>query len=363
LRILYVTRKYPPSTGGMENAAFELYSALAKKHEITLVKWGGSNKWLPIVYPKLLLQSVWHGLRSKPDAIYLQDGMMAPLGWVVRGVLRRPTVISVHGLEATYKNPLYKVLVTPFIPKQDAIVVGSSATKKVIESAFPGTKPYLITYGLKDEFYRKGDRDKQLKEIAKETDIPLSVLREAKLLHTNGRLIPRKGVLWFTNNIMPQLAESNQKVLYLVSGKGPDKEAIEVAIRRHGLEESVKLLGRVSDNLLYALYNAADLFIMPNIPVANDMEGFGLVATEASSCGTFVVGSKLEGIQDAVQTGKNGILLEPRDVKSYVSTIKRELKASSVSKESVRQYTLERFSWGTAADAYAELMQQLADKR
>lgn len=29
----------------------------------------------------------------------------------------------------------------------------------------------------------------------------------------------------------------------------------------------------------------ADLFVMPNVPVEGDMEGFGLVALEASSCG------------------------------------------------------------------------------
>ncbi|MEJ0072837.1 MAG: glycosyltransferase [Candidatus Saccharibacteria bacterium] len=57
--------------------------------------------------------------------------------------------------------------------------------------------------------------------------------------------------------------------------------------------------------MLYALYNASDLFVMPNIPVANDIEGFGLVATEASSCGTPVIGSDLEGIKDAVTVGKD----------------------------------------------------------
>jgi hypothetical protein len=132
----------------MENAALELYTALAAEHDVRLVKWGGSNKWLPFVYFKLLFQSLWYGWDKHPDAVYIQDGALAPLGWLLRVLLRRPTVMSVHGLEVTYKNPIYKVLVRPFIPRQNAVVVGSSATKRVIEATFPGLQPHFITYGV-----------------------------------------------------------------------------------------------------------------------------------------------------------------------------------------------------------------------
>jgi glycosyltransferase involved in cell wall biosynthesis len=346
----------------MENAAYELYTALCAEHDVTLVKWGGSNKWLPIVYFKLLFQALWHGLRHKPDVIYVQDGVMAPLGWVLKKVLARPTVITVHGLEATYKNPVYKVLVTPFIPKQDAVVVGSSATKQVVEEAFSGLKPHHITYGVKDIFYHPDTRDTKLMLIAEETGIPLATLKSHKLLHTSGRLVPRKGVLWFVHNVVPKLLEDGQEVLYLISGNGQDKEAIEAAISEHHLNESVYLLGRVSDNLLHALYNTADIFVMPNIPVAHDMEGFGLVSLEAASCGALVVASKLEGISDAIINGQNGILVEPRDVAAYTKVITRELRERSLSPELVRHFTLTHYSWEETARQYTELMKSLTLK-
>lgn len=359
MHILFVTRKYPPSTGGMENAAFELYTALAATNDVTLVQWGGTNKALPVVYPWLFMQALWHGLRRRPDVIYLQDGLMGPLGWALKGLLRRPSVITVHGLEATYANPLYRAVVPPFIKRQTAIVTGSSATRKVVEDAFPGVKPKLISYGVNDIFYQPDSRAAQLKLIATEAGIPLKRLQQSKLLHTSGRLVRRKGVLWFVNNVMPQLV-ADQPVLYLVSGTGKDQEAIEVAITKHGLEESVHLLGRVSDELLHALYNAADIFVMPNIPVANDMEGFGLVSLEAASCGTTVIASELEGIQDAIQNGKNGILLEPKYVTAYVQTIERELRKPSLRREAVRAYTLEHNSWEESARQYEMLMRKLS---
>ena len=57
--------------------------------------------------------------------------------------------------------------------------------------------------------------------------------------------------------------------------------AVRDAVGRHGLAERVRILGRVGEELLATLYSGADLFVMPNIPVPGDMEGFGVVMLEA----------------------------------------------------------------------------------
>jgi hypothetical protein len=51
---------------------------------------------------------------------------------------------------------------------------------------------------------------------------------------------------------------------------------------------------------------------MPNIRVPGDAEGFGLVALEAVVCGTAVLAADLEGITEAIQHGKNGLLVDLR---------------------------------------------------
>ncbi len=45
------------------------------------------------------------------------------------------------------------------------------------------------------------------------------------------------------------------------------------------------MLGRVSEEALGSLYRGADLFVMPNVPVPGDIEGFGVVMLEAGLCG------------------------------------------------------------------------------
>lgn len=360
MRILFVTRKYPPSTGGMENAAHELYRALSAKNKVTLVKWGGANKLLPVVYPWLLLQAIVHGLRERSDVIYLQDGMMAPLGSLLRLFVRRPTVITIHGKEATYGNPLYKVIVPPFIPLQTQIVTVSNDTRQTVMKAMRGTNPRVIFNGLRDMFHEPTQRPAHFAIVAAAVGMQVDELKQYKLLHTNGRLVRRKGVLWFVDTVLPRLVDTAGKpVLYLVSGQGKDREVIEAAIADRDMQGNVKLLGRVPDELLHALYNIADIFVMPNIPVANDMEGFGLVALEAASCGTTVVASKLEGIQDAIIDGKNGFLVQPGDADAYAKVILRELKDPTLKPGAARDYTLAHYSWAETARQYEALMRKL----
>ena len=60
---------------------------------------------------------------------------------------------------------------------------------------------------------------------------------------------------------------------------------IREAIDRHGLHRSVRMLGKVAEEMLGRLYRGADLFVMPNIPSRATSEGFGVVMLEAGMCG------------------------------------------------------------------------------
>jgi phosphatidylinositol alpha-1,6-mannosyltransferase len=99
---------------------------------------------------------------------------------------------------------------------------------------------------------------------------------------------------------------------------------------------------------------------MPNVQVPDDMEGFGLVAVEAASCGALVVASDLEGISDAVVDGMTGYLLPAGDASAYATVVRRELAKRSQPPSAVRNYTLERYSWTETARAYRSLARQIA---
>ena len=92
--------------------------------------------------------------------------------------------------------------------------------------------------------------------------------------------------------------------LVLAGGFGGAALDVESEIRRRGIVEKVKLLGRVEDRVLPALYAGASLFVFPTY-----YEGFGLPVPEAMACGTPVVSSRTTSIPEVA--GDAAILTTP----------------------------------------------------
>jgi glycosyltransferase involved in cell wall biosynthesis len=105
---------------------------------------------------------------------------------------------------------------------------------------------------------------------------------------------------------------------YLVVGEGSDRarlqaraEAARVPVRFHGHAPAAELAD---------LYRACDLFVMPSRG-----EGFGYVFIEALACGLPAVGGNLDGTVDALDQGRLGLLVDPRDADAVGSAIARAL--------------------------------------
>ena len=141
---------------------------------------------------------------------------------------------------------------------------------------------------------------------------------DALVICSVGRQVRRKGHAWFAGSVMPGLPGDVH--LWLV-GEGPEAAAIDAAAARAGAAARVRRLGAISDQRLKALYRGADLFVMPNIPVPDDIEGFGLVLLEANLNGLPVVAADLEGVGEVVRDGVNGRLAPPGDADAFATAI------------------------------------------
>src|SRR5690606_1075671 len=119
-----------------------------------------------------------------------------------------------------------------------------------------------------------------------------SIGRDALLLCSVGRHQERKGFHWFVEEVVPRLGEGT---VYLLGGEGPMTPRIRETVARLGLGDRVRVLGQVSEAMLLSLFRGSDLFVMPNIHVPGDLEGFGVVMLEAGICGLPIVAADLEG--------------------------------------------------------------------
>jgi glycosyltransferase involved in cell wall biosynthesis len=350
MKILYVTRKFPPTVGGMENVAAWLYEALKDRADIKLIKFGGANKWLPLVFPWLTLRALLTGWIFRPDVIYVQDGLMGAATPIFRILLRRPVVATIHGTEMVYKNPLYVKTVIPALKRLNAAAVISRATEDKVQGKLPAVPTRLVHWGVHDDWYLE-DRTTARNKLGEYLGLDLA---NRPLIILVGRLIERKGALWFVENVVPSLRADIPNLACVVAGKGKDFEAITAAVERLGLQESVYLPGYVlGDNLKY-LYNAADLFVMPNRH-GFGFEGFGMVVTEATSCGTPAVIGEYSGVTDAVIDGVTGWLVPVDEVKPYLEKIVNEVKTPTLDRAKIRAATLEAYDWDKTAEAYLQL--------
>ncbi|HET9317359.1 MAG TPA: glycosyltransferase family 4 protein, partial [Vicinamibacteria bacterium] len=119
----------------------------------------------------------------------------------------------------------------------------------------------------------------------------------------------------------------------------------------------VRVLGRVSDPLLHALYERADLFVH-----ATRFEGSSLVTLEAMAHGLPVVATRAGGIPDKVIEGQTGRLVEPGDVAALAGAIgallgspdeRRRLGAAG------RAHVLAWFAWPVLVDRTIALYEEL----
>jgi glycosyltransferase involved in cell wall biosynthesis len=349
----------------MEKIAYELYRHLSQIAEVKLVKWGGSNKWLPWVTPWLFLKSCWLLLVKKIDMVYLQDGLLAPLGYLLK-IFRKPVIITIHGLDITYKNKFYQFWVPKCVARLDKVVCISNATRQeCLKRGIPEERTTIISDGISDEFYM-GLKDAERNKLREEVSARLGFnLNNKKLLLSVGRLVERKGFHWFVKDVMSKIITEDKDCIYLIVGEGIYRENIQKAIEGRNLENHVLILGEVDNEMLRYLYNMADVYVMPNISVKGDMEGFGVVALEAASCGLPVVASKLEGIKDAIKDRGNGLLVEPCKVEEFASTILRLLHNDEERErfeKRTREFTLENFSLEKMTERYLEEFQKIVER-
>ena len=276
----------------------------------------------------------------------LGDGVLSVLAFFIKIFSSKPVICIIHGLDITYSNYIYQSLwVRYFLKKVDKyIAVGK-------ESGLESEKFIFIPNGVSGDYpARKYSKD--------ELEVMLGYIPAGPVLLTLGRLVRRKGVAWFVENVMPEL---DPAITYLIAGHGEDQERIVHLIEEYKLQDRVKYLGTVSEKEKEILFSAADLFIQPNIPVEDDIEGFGLVVLEAGRYATYVVASDLEGLKDAITHGKNGVLIRPGDKELYIQQIEDLLSDHDVlmSKSlEAQNYVLSTYSWDNVAQQYVSVLEE-----
>lgn len=133
-----------------------------------------------------------------------------------------------------------------------------------------------------------------------------------------GAIDRRKGLV-FLLDAWALLPASGARPLLVIAG-APSGDALNLntEVAQRGLGKRVRLLGRVSDDHLPALYGGASAFIFPTL-----YEGFGLPVLEAMACGTPVVTTGCSSLPEV--SGGAAVLVAPESARELADGIQRIL--------------------------------------
>jgi glycosyltransferase involved in cell wall biosynthesis len=157
------------------------------------------------------------------------------------------------------------------------------------------------------------------------------------------RLVRRMGLDVLIDAWADRVAELPPDSLLLIAGDGPVRDELEAQIDRRGLSGSVVLLGKVTEEDLVALYQAADVNVIPT----RAHEGFGLVALEAAACGTPSIVTAVGGLPEAISGLDASLIVQPDDAAALGDRL--VARHALPGPEAARSYA-EGFNWeGVAA--------------
>jgi phosphatidylinositol alpha-1,6-mannosyltransferase len=155
-----------------------------------------------------------------------------------------------------------------------------------------------------------------------------------------------------------------------IAGTGRDRTRLEHRIRKAGAP--VRLLGRVHDVDLPALYGCADVFSLccRTRWGGLEQEGFGIVFLEAAASGVASVAGASGGAAEAVVDGQTGLVVShPDDPKALEAALRRLLADPELARAQgleARRRVEAEFGYdylSTRLAAALETLGQVADER
>lgn len=270
------------------------------------------------------------------------------IGFFVSRILRIPYVVYAHGEEIQLYRQLFpeKHAISFVYQHANRIIANSSFTlERLLQLGVKSNNVHLIYPGVDTKVFRPGlpvdDWQHKLN------------LKGKRVLLTVSRLSERKGHDQVIRTL-PKLLYKIPNLIYLIAGTGTESDHLKNLSASLGLENSIRFLGYVEDQLLPSLYNLADIFIMPNREtVSGDIEGFGMVFIEANACGKPVIAGKSGGTESSVIHAETGFLVDGTNLDEISDTVLMLFEDNGLLRElgqNGRERAVKEFDWKHSAD-------------
>jgi glycosyltransferase involved in cell wall biosynthesis len=166
-----------------------------------------------------------------------------------------------------------------------------------------------------------------------------------------GYLVERKGFRLLVD-AMREVVRSHPGASCIIGGEGPLRKELQKRIEELGLIDSVRLIGRISDDALPFYYNSADLFVLPSFS-----EGNPTVMFESLGCGTPFVGTPVGGVPEVITSSEFGLLTQMGNSEELAQAISIGI-SKTWNRTEIRKYA-EQYSWQNSVDKLYQVYEKL----
>lgn len=349
MRVLHILNDIQEIGNGIVNVAVDLACLQAEAgYEVGVASGGGE-------YEELL---------ARCGARHLQlDQARTPINllkaaWRYRAIVQefQPDIVHAHmitgvvlarALRAGFGYALVSTVHNEF--QSSAVLMGLA--DRVI----------AVSNAVAQSMTRRGIAQKKLRVVSNGTlgsprtrqqeYIPTQLQRPA--ITTVAGMYQRKGITELINAFSQIGLDFPEAHLYLV-GNGPDRAQFEAQAQITPVADRIHFEGFQTEPQRYLL--ATDIFVL-----ASRREPFGLVLSEAREAGCAIIASDVDGIPEALDSGRAGLLVPPADSPALAAALSQLLSDPNLlhrwkdqAQQNLEWLTVERVNEDTLA-VYREL--------
>ena len=343
MKILQLGKFYPPSIGGIQLVMYDITETINKNKDIECDVLCSNDVNL---YTEEVINN-YRVFRTKTFGTYFATSATPQMIFKLRNIISEYDIIHLHLpdpmanlalffantknkkvilhwhsdiIKQKYLLKLYEPLQKWLMKRADKII---ATTPKYIKES-----KYLQNFESKCVSIPIGiDRDKLKSSIDLVNNIK-DKYKNKKIIFSLGRCVYYKGFEY----LIDSAKYLTDEYMILIGGNGPLKENLQNKIIKNGLENKVKLLGRVEDDVLGSYYEACDIYCLPSIVKS---EAFGIVQIEAMSFSKPIVATKIDGsgVDWVNKNHVSGINVNPKDSKGLAIAFNKLMSNNDIYKK------------------------------
>ena len=342
-KIILLTHEYPPKRGGAGTYCEELVYA-SQKIGIPIEAWvpdyatkpndthlhglpiKGSQDWICSFRLFKEIKNNLKRIKQAPLLHLAEPGSLRAFirfGWVLKKLPN--LIITIHGTELIRfcRNPIEKLFFLRLLKNVKKIHVLSKFNRNQLIKLCPTIKDKILLFPGAPARNLVGGPVKDRKPA-----------RENIRILCVARIHPRKGQDRVLQSISKLPNDLKKKIECLFVGPVVKKNFFrELEKQKERIDCKISFLGDLPDQELKNIYQSSDIFVLPSMPRAQSVEGFGFVYLEASSHGLAVLAHRIGGVEDAIKDGETGILTNPEKPEELENALKTLLVDETLRKQ------------------------------